>query len=834
MDIKSEILSKLNFIEEYQRLGLKFASTTPNEGGWVECYAFDRDDKKPSAAVNLQNGFYIDKGGSCRSADFFDMMQSAGGFRSFKDVLNAYCDRFGLEKPKGRPVKTPQAELDILPWNPNGDRWCRIKGTTRDAVERAGGTLCRYQGQYICIGFRIFDKLPMQDTASGYAVAQTDGRELPRFDKSGELVGRAKYKLVAGTKSGLIGTEALVTIQQARQENRLDDLLVVKVEGVSDLVSLLAKIPEEKRKKWLVLTNSGGTGEKPKPAWTEAFAGLDVVVIHDADEPGQMGAKTWIQYLHGVAKSVKNIVLPYPVTQNHGKDLRDFLQENSFDDFLQLIEKTDVVKPQDMDDLVFAPDDPHRIATEYLERHCKIPNHDAIYTLVYQQGMWFRWGQGCYELLPAENLQAILTAFCRTFFLEICQSEMAMWETSQTSENKPLVRKVTKRLVADVLNALVSIVITDKTTDVYWRGAETPEEYSDWKELIPVRNGIVHVGRLSQGRADYLLAPTPMLFHRNILPVMFDPNATSKTWYQMVEQNLQNADGGWTKLSLFQEFMGYCLVPDTSLQKFLLCVGEGSNGKSAVMAGFYAMIGDKNVSNISLEMFSDKFALAQLRSKLVNIVDDMSETDKVCEGKLKSVVSGMSINSDRKNRDGINFSPTTRLIFCCNNPPKFQDKSNGILRRLIMVNFDRTISEHDRDPRFCDVRFWEKESAGIFNWCLAGLIRLRKNGNKLTICEENEKTKQEYIYEINSAYAFLTEVVEQASSDDYIGCSELYRHYSKWCCDNGLKPLSNNNIGKELRRKQNVTKSYKWTTSSKREYVYLGITYKAGVIDNAY
>ncbi|MDO4583946.1 MAG: phage/plasmid primase, P4 family [Planctomycetia bacterium] len=830
MDVKQQILSRIDFVAEYRNIGIQFDGTEPNAEGWVPCHAIDRDDHNASAAINVKNGFYTDLGGACRKLDFFDVMQLLGGFRSFKEVLEHFQEKFGIENAAGRPVKMPETEVDILPWNANGDRWCGLKLTNRTAVERAGGMLCRYQKRHTCVGFPVFASPDItRVSASGYVVAQTDGTDLPKYDRGGKIIGTAKYKIVAGTTSGLVGTEALLTIAKAREAGTLDNLTVIKVEGISDLTALLAKIPESKRLKILVLTNSGGTGEKPKKAWAEAFEGVDVAVVHDSDKPGQMGAENWCRYLHGLAKSVKNVVLPYAIAENHGKDLKDFLTENSFDDFLRLVQETECVKSEILKISEFAPDDPHRIATEYLKRCCKIENFEGIYTLVYQQGTWFQWKNGCYETLPAENLQASLTAFCHSLFLEDYQSEFTLWQSSQTTARPPLVRKVTNRLVSDVLNVLRSLVITDRTEDCYWRGDVTPEEFTSWKELIPVKNGIVHVGRLLAGRSDYLLDMTPMLFHRNVLPVEFDPGALSMAWCTMVEQNLQDSDGGWSKLNLFQDFLGYCLVPDTSLQKFLLCVGDGSNGKSAVLTGFFAMLGERNVANLSLEMFSDKFALAQLRGKLVNIVDDMSETDKICEGKLKSVVSGMSINSDRKNKDGINFKPLSRLIFCCNNPPKFQDKSNGIWRRLIMIPFKNSIPESQRDDRFCDVAFWEQEAAGIFNWCLAGLLRLRRNKNRFTECLENETEKRNYIYDANPVLLFFEEMLT-VSDDGYIACSVLYKTYEDWCFRNGFRSLNASNFGREIARKFCVQKVRKWVSTQSREYVYVGIQPQPGAI----
>ena len=210
MEDKTEILSRIDFLAEYQKIGIQFESTEPNAAGWVPCHAIDRNDRNASAAINLQNGFYTDLGNGGRKLDFFALMQILGGFRSFLEVLNHYRKQFGMEEyheRKNAKNRTPETELDILPWNANGDRWCGLKSTNREAVERAGGFLCRYQKSRMCVGFQVFADPDPSKSATGYVVAQTDGTPLPKFDRSGTQIGEAKYKIVAGTQTGLIGTD---------------------------------------------------------------------------------------------------------------------------------------------------------------------------------------------------------------------------------------------------------------------------------------------------------------------------------------------------------------------------------------------------------------------------------------------------------------------------------------------------------------------------------------------------------------------------------------------------------------------------------------------------
>ena len=105
-NLKEQLRSRINYLEEYRQIGLKFDTETPNAGGWCQCYAIDRDEQKPSAAVNLQNGFYTDLGSGQR-LDFYQMMQMHGGHSGFWETLKALAEKYGVEVPKGRPTNSP-------------------------------------------------------------------------------------------------------------------------------------------------------------------------------------------------------------------------------------------------------------------------------------------------------------------------------------------------------------------------------------------------------------------------------------------------------------------------------------------------------------------------------------------------------------------------------------------------------------------------------------------------------------------------------------------------------------------------------------------------------
>jgi hypothetical protein len=84
-------------------------------------------------------------------------------------------------------------------------------------------------------------------------------------------------------------------------------------------------------------------------------------------------------------------------------------------------------------------------------------------------------------------------------------------------------------------------------------------------------------------------------------------------WLRFLEEVLE---GDKDRISLLQEWFGYCLTHDTSLHAFMVLEGSGANGKSVVCEILTKMLGVDNVSNVPLEVFADRFQLATTLGKL--------------------------------------------------------------------------------------------------------------------------------------------------------------------------------------------------------------------------
>jgi P4 family phage/plasmid primase-like protien len=317
-------------------------------------------------------------------------------------------------------------------------------------------------------------------------------------------------------------------------------------------------------------------------------------------------------------------------------------------------------------------------------------------------------------------------------------------------------------------------------------------------DTLVVRNGLLDVatGKLSPHTPDFL--------GLYCLPYDYDPAAACPTWVRFVDRV---CGGDADLVKLIRQWFGYCLTTSTDEQKFLVLVGVGANGKSTLVGGLLAVVGEANASHVTLEKFSGTFDLGYTLGKLVNVSDDMSEIDKANEGVLKTYTSGGAMSFNQKNRPILSARPTAKLTFCTNTVPRFGDRSDGLWRRLLLVPLGVVIPEGERVKGLDKPAHWASvgETAGMLNWALEGLRSLRAEGGfAVPACVRT--AVDEHQLESNPTRVFLTEHLEPAP-DECIPSRSIYDYYRRWMEENGHKPMAHVSLSKELIRIHKGTKS---------------------------
>jgi putative DNA primase/helicase len=562
------------------------------------------------------------------------------------------------------------------------------------------------------------------------------------------------------------------------------------------------------------------------------FASRRSRVLHDADKPGQDGALGWTDprsqqqrtgwaaAIASTADECRNVVLPYDVAPDHGKDLRDWLNEQprSYVDLQGLAAAATVTPAAELPPTATkpleAPDNYHRLARINLERYGRnTPNG----TLRYWRNEWYKYDGTCYRKIDVDELKAKVGQAVKEEFDRINAEEISAWEGDKEPPN---VRNVGHALISNVLFATSQMCILSGTVELNtWidgphRG--NPHRY------VALQNGILDIDALLAGEPDYFKPHSPHWFSVTCLPFAFDDGADSPRFNQFLNRNLE-ADA--ERINLLMEWAGYLLLPNTDYQKFMFFEGEGSNGKSVFLAAMEAMIGENNCSHVSLEAFSKDFVLTQTLGKLVNIASECSEMDSVAEGMLKAVASGDRMTFNRKGIPPIEATPTARLMLSANVRPRFADKSSGLWRRMILMPWRVVIQDDEKVIGMDKVEWWERsgELPGIFNWAIAGLAQLNEQG-KFTRSEVCEAALASYRSEMNPTKVFLEEhYIADENKTSRVATTYLYDIYHAWCMTRSYKPCSDGTLGREIARVfATVEKKRHWEKNSEGKSIRIG------------
>ena len=208
------------------------------------------------------------------------------------------------------------------------------------------------------------------------------------------------------------------------------------------------------------------------------------------------------------------------------------------------------------------------------------------------------------------------------------------------------------------------------------------------------------------------------------LPVRYDPKATCPNIEAFVASTFppDANDLAW-------EIAGVLMVPATWLQRAILLLGEGCNGKSVWLSLLVRFIGKHNVATMPLHKLEiDKFAVSRLVGKLANICADLPSEHLAGTSTFKALTGGDTLNAEYKFKDSFDLEPFARLVFSANHPPRSADSSAAFFRRWVVIPFDHTFGPDEQIPRdVLDARLQAPEElSGLLNKALDGLRRVQR------------------------------------------------------------------------------------------------------------
>jgi putative DNA primase/helicase len=281
------------------------------------------------------------------------------------------------------------------------------------------------------------------------------------------------------------------------------------------------------------------------------------------------------------------------------------------------------------------------------------------------------------------------------------------------------------------------------------------------------------------------------------LPFEYTPQAKAPLFESYLNKVLPDKE----RQRVLAEYLGYVFIKNgfegLKLEKAMILYGTGQNGKSVFFDIVTSLFGRENISNYSLQSLTEEkgFYRAKIADKLVNYASEIN--GKLETSLFKAMVSGEPVEACLKYGQPFTMENYAKFIFNCNELPKDVEHTKAYFRRFLIVPFDVTIAEQEKDSELAK-KIVEKELSGVFNWVLEGLNRLLQQ-KRFSDCEAAQQAVEQYKIESNSVQMFMNENDLKSSPNSYKLIKEIYTAYRYFCIEDGVTPFKKSNFIKQLR-----------------------------------
>jgi len=732
-------------------------------------------EKQPSFSYNFEkdlcNCF------SCgASGDLISLWGQAQGCGDNKEAFLAFRERFAeptaFDKPAGKPRSAPQRSAAAKAGEPDGiTRIIAEEDYQKLAVlPESWRQRCRDE-------FRWSDAA--MDAAGLRLWVSPSGEEriaIPIRRDDGALVNIRLYRPGAGDNKVISWGKGFGKSKLLPAPSTWFKSPILLCEGEKDCLTALSH-------GFNACTQTAGANSWDDK-FTRFFTDRDVIIAYDADQKGADGAQKVAKKLLDVARSVRILTWPddMGMAENHGQDLTDFFSQHG---------KTS----QDLKDLI-ANSKPLQKASQ----------------------------SGRAQVIP-ENIQRFFGGTRGTQFKpRLVADEILSWRRLIHDPKTGLIHTWNDRHWEDydpsnirrqVLTLLDIEGSTPRVNDVLGIVRDLAvlphgRQLNDRANMIPLTNGMFS---MEEAR---VVPHDPEHYNSYVLDIVLELGSKlpdCPTWRQFLVESVGDPD----TIRELQKFFGYCFTRETRYEKALLLIGPGGDGKGTILKVLQSLLGEINVSNVSMSGLQDQFHRVMLVDKLLNVATEI-EAGLLQSDIFKTIVSGESVTAAYKHKNAFSFAPVCKLAFSANKHPNLQDTSEGLYRRLLLIEMEKQFVKSGR----ADIYLLDKlmaERDGIFLWGLRGLQLLREEGFRPS---EHMSNCLDRFQELNNPVLSFVRTHIEEEPDGWVCTLKAYEKYDKYCKKRGYKPLGESRFGTELRKVCPSAKKKRESTG-KRRWGYAGI-----------
>ena len=356
----------------------------------------------------------------------------------------------------------------------------------------------------------------------------------------------------------------------------------------------------------------------------------------------------------------------------------------------------------------------------------------------------------------------------------------------------------------------------------------------DTRGLIAFANGIFDVEQ------SKLLPFSSDIIITNRIPWNYNPTAQS----ELMENTLNKfACNDEDIRILIDEVIGYTFYSKNELGKSFIIIGDKANGKSTFLKIMMYLLGENNISALSLEdITNSRFRLYEVNGKLLNIGDDIGSSYIPESEVFRKVVTGDVIVAEKKGKDPIKFNCYAKFIFSANEIPKIKDPTGATARRIIIIPFKNSFTQanKDYDPYFLDKIKNPECMEYLIKVGIEGLKRVLKNKG-FSETQETQQLLKEFNENNNPVIEYVDYLENEAENPmqlkhiiENYSCMTIYEGtewsvetqkqivgFKNWSTSNGLKTIALKSFIKSMKLHFKLETKRKTKNGRKETYFFI-------------
>nr|WP_254438953.1 phage/plasmid primase, P4 family [Ruegeria arenilitoris] len=348
---------------------------------------------------------------------------------------------------------------------------------------------------------------------------------------------------------------------------------------------------------------------------------------------------------------------------------------------------------------------------------------------------------------------------------------------------KELANKATVNAVRDMVrsNGGMPVTTDQLDTDPWLVGAPSG--------TIDLRTGI------------YRISDPADLITKSVAVNPAPPGSHAPVWNSFLRTVM---DGDDDLVKFLQRLFGYALTGLVTEHKFAFFYGTGRNGKGTFLNTILDIMSSyarKAPASMFLETKTPEHVteLAGLVGKRFVFGSEIPKGAFWNEVLVKDITGGDMLSARFMRQDFFDYFPQFLLAIAGNAKPAIRGVDPAIRERMMLVPFTVYIEKANRDPKLPEKL--KQEWPMILRWLIDGCLEWQRIG--LSEPEAVTKATEGYMDAEDIVGQFITErcVVDWNDKRCGVRKDEMFTAYNAWRTRQGLKPLVNMQIVKELESK---------------------------------